>query len=87
MKIDLRRVGAIVGLAGMAAVGLLYLASGLLAPVWAVIVLCALWFVMAVLCIVWFRTRPLLVLAMPFIAWAVWFVALSLGDVLLGWTA
>jgi hypothetical protein len=87
MKIDLRRVGAIVGLAGMAAIGLLYLASGLLAPAWAVIVLCALWSGMAVLDIVWFRTRPLLVLAMPFVAWAIWFVALTVGDLLLGWTA
>lgn len=87
MKIDMRRVGAIIGLAGMAAIGLLYFVSGLLAPGWAVITLCALWVVMVVLCIRWFRGRPLLVLAMPFIAFAIWWLAMTLGDVFLGWTA
>jgi hypothetical protein len=87
VKINLRRVGAVIGLFGMAAIGLLYFFSTLLAPTWAVVVLCALWLGMAVLCVRWFSSRPLVVLAMPVIAYAIWFVALTLGDEFLGWTA
>lgn len=67
-------------------VGFPYLFAGLLAPLWAVGVLVAIWIALGVLLI---RTRSesprdLLV---PVLAAAIWLGAMSLGDGLLGWSA
>ena len=83
----LRMIVPTIGLMGMAAMAFLYFASGLMAPGWAVLVLCILWLVMAVFSVLWFKKRPLLVLAMPVIAYAIWVIALTLGEHFLGWTA
>ena len=84
----LRMIVPTIGLMGMAAMAFLYFASGLLvSDAWAVFVLCVLWFVMAVLSVLWFKKRPWLVLAMPVIAYAIWVIALTLGEHFLGWTA
>ncbi|MFC7246635.1 hypothetical protein ACFQO7_29495 [Catellatospora aurea] len=64
-----------------------YLASGLVAPLWAVIVLVAVWAALLVLAIRWWRTRPLLVPLAPVVALAVWFAGISAGEAWLGWTA
>lgn len=64
-----------------------YASSGLLAPLWAVIVLVAVWAVLLVVAIMLLRRRPLLVPLVPIFAAAFWFGALSAGDAWLGWTA
>ncbi|MEU8001430.1 hypothetical protein AB0B66_09750 [Catellatospora sp. NPDC049111] len=64
-----------------------YLASGLVAPLWAVIVLVAVWAALGVLAIRWWRSRPFLVPLVPVIAVAVWFAGISAGEAWLGWTA
>jgi hypothetical protein len=74
-------------MAGMACVGFLYLASGLVAPAWAVVLLCLVWVGLLVLGVRWFMTRPLRVLALPFVAAALWFGLLTAGALLFGWTA
>jgi hypothetical protein len=74
-------------MAGMAVTLFLYGASGLVAPVWAVVVLLLLWLVMFVLSCRWFMTRPYRVMALPVVALAVWFAAILAGEALLGWTA
>lgn len=64
--------------------GLLALSSGLLAPPWAVAFFVVVWFAgVAVMC----RLRPLLRPVVPVAFVALWFVVLSAGDVMLGWTA
>ena len=76
-----------VGMAGMAAAFFLYAASGLVAPFWAVVGLLGLWLVMFVLACRWWTPHPKRTLLVPLIALVVWFAVLTLGEVLLDWTA
>jgi len=87
MRLDLRQSGPWIGVAGLVVVLWFYLASGLVAPWWAVGVLLAAWVVMLGLSIAWARRRPFVVLVMPLIALALWVGVLSAGAALLGWTA
>jgi hypothetical protein len=64
-----------------------FLAAGLLAPVWAVVVLDAVWLVLFALGLWWFRAHPYRVLALPFAAAALWLAAMTAGEAFLGWTA
>lgn len=74
-------------MAAMAVIGVFYLSSGLVAPLWAVVGLILLWIALVVIGIRWFRRHPLRVLALPVIAVVIWFSVLTLGERLLGWTA
>lgn len=82
-----RYVVAGLGMAGLAVIGFFYLASGLVAPLWAVVVLMVIWIGLVVVGIVWFRPHPLRVLVLPVAAAAIWWTVITLGDRLLGWTA
>jgi hypothetical protein len=63
-----------------------YSSSGLVAPLWAVVVL-GLWrAVLAVVAVRAFRHRPLLVPLVPLVALGTWVAALTAGERLLGWT-
>lgn len=66
-----------------------YLASGLMAPLWAVVVLVLLWAALFGLgCYwTWASRHPYRVLALPVVAIIVWFAAMYLGETLLGWQA
>ncbi|HWL98135.1 MAG TPA: hypothetical protein VNP20_12360 [Nocardioidaceae bacterium] len=86
-RLNLRRSGPWIGMAGLVTMLWLYGASALVAPPWAVAVLVVLWLVQFVLACRWFSRRPYVVLAMPVIAIVVWLSAIVAGDVLLGWTA
>jgi hypothetical protein len=61
-------------------------ASGLVAPLWAVILLWVVWG--ALLVVAWrlLQRRPLMVLAVPVVALLIWFAVLTIGQQLLGWT-
>jgi hypothetical protein len=83
----LRYVVAGLAMAAMVPIGFFYLSSGLVAPLWAVIALVAVWIGLVVVGIVWFRHHPLRLPALPVIAALLWFVVLTLGERLLGWTA
>lgn len=83
----LERVAAIVGVLGLFAVLPFYLASGLAAPLWAIVVLLAFWLLLLVTAIRWFTRRPWVILAMPFVAAAVWWLTLTVGEQTLGWQA
>ncbi len=74
-------------LAALLGLGMFYLASGLVAPLWAVIALVAVWLGLIALGLVWFRAHPLRVIALPVIAAAVLVGAISAGGAWLGWTA
>ena len=82
-----RQVAWWLGLAGHLAVLIWYAASGLLAPLWAVIGLLVIW--VALLGVgLWLRTRrPLWMLAVPVVAVVIWFAVISAGDAWLNWTA
>jgi hypothetical protein len=68
-------------------VGFLYMASGLVAPVWASTILIGLWLVMLVGVIRIWKTKPWLVLASPIVAFLIWVLVLLAGEFFLGWTA
>jgi hypothetical protein len=64
-----------------------FIASGLMAPGWAVAVFIAIWVVLFGLGCVWIRRRPLWVIPLPFVAAAIWLGGMSAGGEWLGWTA
>jgi hypothetical protein len=81
------RIAWFIGLAGHLAVLIWYLASGLVAPLWAVIGLLVIWAVLLVVGLRLWRTRPAWMLAVPVAAVVIWFAVISAGDAFLNWTA
>lgn len=77
----------ILGMTLMIVVLPFYLASGLTAPLWAIVVLLFIWVLLFRQAIKWFRTHPLRVALLPFIAAAIWFGVMVAGEAFLGWTA
>ncbi|MDP8910014.1 MAG: hypothetical protein M3N47_13080 [Chloroflexota bacterium] len=64
-----------------------YLMSVLMVPPYGVAFLWAVWGALLAMTVYVGRRRPLLALAVPPVAFGLWFVILLLGDVFLGWTA
>lgn len=83
----LDRIVATLGVLGLLAVLPFYLASGLVAPLWAIVVLLMVWLSFALVALRSFRSRPWLVLVLPFVAAAAWWLAITLGEKVLGWQA
>lgn len=75
--LDLRRSGPFIGMAGMATTFFLYAYSAvaLRDPV-SLLVLPVVWLVLFALAAAWFSRHPYRVLALPFVATAVWFWAM-----------
>ena len=69
-----------------AAVGFMYLASGLMAPLYGIVILWAIW-IAATVVLVRFRRRGPILLLVPIAAAALWFGIMTLGDTVLDWTA
>ena len=86
-RLNLRRSGPWVGMAGLVSVLWIYGASGLLGPYWLPAPLVAFWLVLFVLGCRWFSRRPYAVLLLPVVALAVWFAVVMAGATWLGWTA
>ncbi|HEU5484657.1 MAG TPA: hypothetical protein VFU98_07100 [Microlunatus sp.] len=80
-------IAAGLAMAVLAVVGVFYLSSGLMAPLWAVIGLMVFWCALVVVGVVWFRRHPLRVVALPVVAVLVWYGVLTFGERVLGWTA
>jgi hypothetical protein len=78
---------AVLALGGMVALAPFFLASGLMAPGWAVGVFIGVWLALFLLGCLWIRRRPLRVIPLPFIAAGIWFGGMSAGGAWLGWTA
>lgn len=64
--------------------GFLAFSSGLLAPGWAVMLLIGVW---AAVAAVMLRARPWQRLCLPIAYYLFWYISLTLGDIVLGWTA
>ena len=77
---------AALALASMLALAPFFLASGLMAPGWAVVVFIAIWLALFVAGSFWIRRKPLWVIPLPFVAAAVWLGGMSAGEAWLGWT-
>jgi hypothetical protein len=79
-------------LAGLSAaahlvVGVFYLSSGLVAPLWAVAVLAVWWLLLAVQLSRLALRGSWWTPAVPVVAFATWYVVLTVGERVLGWTA
>jgi hypothetical protein len=84
---DGRKVLGVVGLVAYLVVGAVpYLTSGLVVPGPWIYILWALWLVGLVLAWRTFRTRPAMVLLFAPAALAFWFLYVTAGEQLLGWT-
>lgn len=64
-----------------------YLAAGLMAPLWAVLVLLLVWLALFTMAIRWFRPHPWWVPGLPLAAITVWLLVMYAGERFLGWTA
>lgn len=86
-RIQWQRSGPWIATAGMVACLFLYGISGTVAPWWAVALLMLVWVSLMALTIRWFTRRPLAVMALPAVAFGVWFAAITTGGAALGWTS
>jgi len=86
-RLNLRQSGSWIGIAGLFCLLWLYLASGLFAPWWAVVLLVVAWLVMFGLATRWFMRRPYAVLLLPVAGFALWLAMAILGEAWLGWNA
>ena len=75
-----------IAMLAMLAIAPFFLSSGLMAPLWAVIALIAVWLALFVLGVVWFRRRPWWTLALPAIAVLIWYGTMTAGETWLCWT-
>ena len=66
--------------------GFFYISSGLVAPLWGVLLLLVIWIALAIVLVRMRRDGPK-TLAVPVAAAAIWFLVLWIGQSLLGWTA
>lgn len=73
-------------LAATVALAPFFLASGLMAPGWAVALFIAIWVALVVLGALLVRRRPLWVIPIPFAAALIWLGGMSAGEAWLGWT-
>ena len=80
-------LGSFIGMIGMACALFLVLASGLVAPWWAVALLTLVWVVLFVLAVRWFLHHPWRVAALPVVMAVVWFVSVTAGAHFLDWNA
>jgi hypothetical protein len=83
----LKYIGAGVAMLAMLVLAPFFLASGLVAPLWAVIALCLIWVAIFVLGCLWFKRKPLWVLPLPVLALLIWLGGVQLGSSVLGWSA
>ena len=75
-----------IALAGLLAMSILFFATGLMAPLWAIIGFIAVWAILFALGCVWIRRHPWRVVLLPAIAAVILFSGLRAGVALLGWT-
>lgn len=80
-------LGSFIGMIGMASVLFLVLASGLVAPGWAVAALAVVWLVLFVVGTRWFLHHPWRVAALPVVMVLIWLATVSAGATILDWNA
>lgn len=84
----MRTVASWLGLAGhLGTLVPFYAASGLMAPLWAIVVLLAVWAALLAAAVQAVRASSPWGLLVPVVSLAFWWAAMSAGEALLGWTA
>src|SRR3712207_5240064 len=81
------RAATVVAMLALLVLAPFFFAAGLVAPLWAVIPLVAVWVALFVLGRPWWRRRPLWSLVLPVVALLVWWGGITAGETWLGWTA
>jgi len=76
----------VLALVAMLVLAPFFVASGLMAPGWAVVVFGVVWVALFVLGCLWIRRKPLWVIPLPFVAAAIWLGGMSAGGAWLGWS-
>lgn len=66
--------------------GYFYMASGLMAPLWAIVLLGVWWVVLTYVGVRLVKRRSYLVLLVPVVTAATWLGVMTLGETVLGWT-
>ncbi|MFE7630932.1 hypothetical protein [Kocuria sp. NPDC057446] len=79
-------VAVVVAALAQLVVGFYYLASGLMAPLWAIVLLGVWWVILTYVGVRLVQRRSYLVLLVPVVAIATWFAVMSFGGAVLGWT-
>ena len=79
-------VTAILTVLGMLGALVLYVSSGLLAPLWSIVGLLVLWLVLSIVAVRLHRRHSAWSLLVPVAAVVVWVAVLTAGERLLGWT-
>lgn len=79
-------VAVVVATLAQLVVGFYYLASGLMAPLWAIVCLGVWWVLLTYVGVRLVQRRSYLVLLVPVVAIATWFGVMSFGGAVLGWT-
>ena len=82
-----QRIIGVVGLLGQLGLVVFYASSGLVAPLWAIVVLMIIWLALLIVAVRLLLRRPLLVPAVPVLGFVIWYVAILLGESLLHWQA
>lgn len=82
-----RIVAVVLAAASQLAVGWFTAASGLLAPLWAIVVLGVLWLLSVAVLWATARRKPLATPLVPAVNALLWWAAMSAGEAWLGWTA
>jgi hypothetical protein len=75
-----------IALAGLLVMSILFFATGLMAPLWAIVGFIAIWAILFLLGCLWIRRHPWRVVLLPVIAAIILFGGLRAGTALLGWT-
>ncbi len=77
----------LVALALQLVVGYFVLASGLVAPLWAVLMLVVVWVVASIVGWRIWRSHPAVAVAVPVVTALIWLAVIFAGGQFLGWTA
>jgi hypothetical protein len=83
-------VAIVLGLVALAlhlVVGYFVLASGLVAPLWAVLMLVLIWVIALILGWRIWRSHPAVAVAVPVVTALIWLAVIAAGGQFLGWTA
>jgi protein-S-isoprenylcysteine O-methyltransferase Ste14 len=90
MRTGASPVAIVLGLVALAlhlVVGYFVLASGLVAPLWAVLTLVVLWVVAFIVGWRIWRSHPAVAVAVPVVTALIWLAVIAAGGQFLGWTA
>jgi len=75
-----------IGLVAHVATAFLYLAAGLMAPLYAIVLLCIVWLGLLALAVWLLRRHPVWTLGVPIASVLLFFGVMQLGGSLLGWS-